>query len=210
MRNENAKVYALTKNDNGTTLFGGANTCDRSLSGHGCGTVFMITPSGTLTTLYGFSCSRSGCSDGFYPFSGLVQSTDGNFYGTTFFGGTFFCNHGCGVLYTLSVGLGPFVKTLPTSGKVGKTVGILGTNLIGTTQVTFNGVAAAFEVVSSWLIRTTVPRDATSGPIQVVTPAGALFEQRAFPGAAIRSRRARAPSPSAVCRYACSHLASPS
>ena len=46
------------------------------------GTVFKITPSGTLTTLYSF-CSKSGCADGAYPHAGLVQATDGNFYGTT-------------------------------------------------------------------------------------------------------------------------------
>jgi uncharacterized repeat protein (TIGR03803 family) len=46
-----------------------------------------ITPSGTLTTLYSF-CSKGGCSDGSYPGAGLVQATDGNFYGTTSDGGT--------------------------------------------------------------------------------------------------------------------------
>jgi uncharacterized repeat protein (TIGR03803 family) len=41
------------------------------------GTVFRITPSGTLTTLYSFDGS-----DGQYP-NGVVQASDGNFYGTT-------------------------------------------------------------------------------------------------------------------------------
>ena len=50
------------------------------------GTVFRITPSGTLTTLHSF-CSQNGCPDGAYPFAGLVQATDGNFYGTTSAGG---------------------------------------------------------------------------------------------------------------------------
>jgi uncharacterized repeat protein (TIGR03803 family) len=50
------------------------------------GTVFKITPGGTLTTLYSF-CSQSGCADGIQPEAGLVQGTDGNFYGTTAFGG---------------------------------------------------------------------------------------------------------------------------
>jgi uncharacterized membrane protein HdeD (DUF308 family) len=35
------------------------------------GTVFKITPSGTLTTLYSFR-SRSGCTDGFGPAAALV------------------------------------------------------------------------------------------------------------------------------------------
>lgn len=66
----------------GTTQGGGTfqgSACATS----GCGTVFRITPSGTLTTLHVFS----GTSDGSVPLS-VTQATDGNFYGTTFFGGT--------------------------------------------------------------------------------------------------------------------------
>jgi uncharacterized repeat protein (TIGR03803 family) len=61
----------------GTTFEGGAN---------GLGTVFKITPSGTLTTLYNF-CSQSGCTDGYSPSGTLVQGTDGNLYGATEYGG---------------------------------------------------------------------------------------------------------------------------
>src|SRR5208282_2859865 len=42
--------------------------------------------SGTLTTLYSF-CIQTGCPDGSYPYAGLIQPTDGNFYGTTSSGG---------------------------------------------------------------------------------------------------------------------------
>jgi len=52
----------------------------------GCGTVFTITPSGTLTTLYSF-CAQSGCADGALPSGGLVRAADGDFYGTTSSGG---------------------------------------------------------------------------------------------------------------------------
>jgi uncharacterized repeat protein (TIGR03803 family) len=66
----------------GTTLEGGANTgC--SLGAGTCGTVFKITPGGTLTTLYSF-CAQAGCADGGNPYAGLVQASDGNFYGTNF------------------------------------------------------------------------------------------------------------------------------
>jgi uncharacterized repeat protein (TIGR03803 family) len=51
------------------------------------GTVFSITPRGRLTTLYAF-CTQVNCTDGAYPTAGLVQGTDGNFYGTTTMGGT--------------------------------------------------------------------------------------------------------------------------
>jgi uncharacterized repeat protein (TIGR03803 family) len=60
----------------GITELGGAT---------GSGTVFKITPSGSLTTLYNW-CSQAGCTDGAYvnfPETGsFVQATDGNFYGT--------------------------------------------------------------------------------------------------------------------------------
>jgi len=66
----------------GTTQGGGANqNCIE-----GCGTVFKITSSGTLTTLYSF-CSQANCADGGQPLAGLVQATDGSFYGTTTLGG---------------------------------------------------------------------------------------------------------------------------
>jgi uncharacterized repeat protein (TIGR03803 family) len=66
----------------GTTYFGGANS---SCPGN-CGTVFKITPSGTLTTLYSF-CPQTGCTDGFGPWAGLSLGSDGNFYGTAGYGG---------------------------------------------------------------------------------------------------------------------------
>src|SRR5208337_3098160 len=47
------------------------------------GTVFKITPAGALTTLHSF-CSQPNCTDGGNPYAGLVQASDGNFYGTTF------------------------------------------------------------------------------------------------------------------------------
>src|SRR6266568_2131873 len=72
-------VQATDGNFYGTTVNGGA-------LGHG--TVFIITPSGTLTTLYSFcSLGGSNCTDGSFPFEGLVQATDGNLYGTTDLGG---------------------------------------------------------------------------------------------------------------------------
>jgi uncharacterized repeat protein (TIGR03803 family) len=58
----------------GTTGAGGTNG--------GWGTVFRMTADGTLTTLYSF-----GYDDGAYPAAGLIQATDGNFYGTTSEGG---------------------------------------------------------------------------------------------------------------------------
>jgi uncharacterized repeat protein (TIGR03803 family) len=72
----------------GTTLAGGS---------HGGGTVFKITPNGTFTTLHSF-CSQSGCPDGEFPQTGLVQATNGNFYGTTIVGGTY----GSGTIFEIT------------------------------------------------------------------------------------------------------------
>jgi uncharacterized repeat protein (TIGR03803 family) len=147
----------------GTTYGGGVNNS---------GTIFKITPSGMLTTLYSF-CSQSGCPDGANPYGGLVQSTNGNFYGTTGYGGAY---GNYGTIFSLSVGLGPFVETRPTSGKVGAVVEILGTNLTGASSVTFNGTPADFVVSSDseTEITATVPVGASSGKVQVATPSGTL------------------------------------
>jgi uncharacterized repeat protein (TIGR03803 family) len=158
-------MLATNGNFYGTTLYGAAN----SSVTRSAGTVFEITPAGNLTTLYSF-CSQGGCTDGESPQGGLVQATDGNFYGTTALGGA----DEDGVIFSLSVGLGPFVESEPTSGKVGKVVKILGTDLTGTTSVAFNGTAATFKVVSSTEITTTVPTGATTGTVEVTTPSGTL------------------------------------
>jgi len=78
----NAFVRGSDGNFYGTTWQGGAYDPP-----YGGGTVFTITPSGTLTTLYSF-CSQSGCPDGRSPFW-LVQGSDGNFYGATEAGGAY-------------------------------------------------------------------------------------------------------------------------
>jgi uncharacterized repeat protein (TIGR03803 family) len=75
----------------GTTAQGGTNSCVYGGTNYGCGTLFKITPSGTLTTLYNF-CSQSGCADGNGP-GALVQGADGNLYGITGGGGAAACRY---------------------------------------------------------------------------------------------------------------------
>jgi uncharacterized repeat protein (TIGR03803 family) len=129
------------------------------------GTVFKITPSGKFTTLQNFDST-----DGSYPYAGLIQATNGKFYGATFAGGTSTaCSYGCGTVFSLSVGLGPFVETLPNSGEVGAAIRILGTDLTGATSVSFNGTAAKFKVISKSEIETNVPSGATTGTVEVTT-----------------------------------------
>jgi len=132
-------------------------------------TAFEITPTGTLTTLYTFdniSCEPDG----------LMQATNGTFYGATYFLGT----DGEGMIYSLSVGFGSFAQTVPTSAKVGSTVVILGNSLTGTTSVSFNGTAATFAVVSDTEIKTSVPTGASTGYVTVTTPSGVLTSNVQF------------------------------
>jgi uncharacterized repeat protein (TIGR03803 family) len=154
-------VQATDGNFYGTTALGGSNYE---------GTIFKITPGGTLTTLYSF-CPQSSCTDGYQPSEGLLQLTDGNLYGLDSLGGTFF---------RLSVGLGPFVKALPYAGAAGKAVKILGQGLTGTTAVSFNGAAANFAVQSDTYLIATVPQGATTGFITVSTPGAVLTSNNQF------------------------------
>lgn len=71
----------------GTTYFGGS---------HGTGTVFEVTPAGVETVLYSFA----GGSDAANPYAGVIQGSDGNFYGTAYNGGA----HGFGAVYKVTPG----------------------------------------------------------------------------------------------------------
>jgi len=73
---------ALLQGSDGT-FYG--TTVQGSLGGTQYGTVFTVTPAGTLTTLLSFSNTNSPL--GSFPFEGLIEGSDGNFYGTTGGGG---------------------------------------------------------------------------------------------------------------------------
>jgi len=153
----------------GTTVSGGDQAS---------GTVFKVTPSGALTTLYSFPPAGVG---GPSPVAPLIQATNGDFYGTTSVGGLSCGLHvGCGTIFRVSLGLAPFVKTLPHSGKIGDAISILGTDLTGTTAVTFNGAPATFTVLSGSHLTATIPAGAITGKIQVTTPGGVLSSAGPF------------------------------
>jgi uncharacterized repeat protein (TIGR03803 family) len=195
---------------------------------HNGGVVFKITPLGELTTLYSF-CSHSDCSDGDVPLTGLVQGTDGNFYGTTDDGGTgtsgegtifkitpsgaFTSLHsfdgtdgsqpeavlmqstngvfystateggagGDGTVFSLSMGLHPFVQALTYRGKVGNTIEFLGQGFTSSTAVSFNGTKSAnVKVVSGTYLTATVPSGATTGFVTATASGGTLKSNQTF------------------------------
>jgi uncharacterized repeat protein (TIGR03803 family) len=140
----------------GTTPSGGT---------HLAGTIYQI--SGT-TYLQLYSFLYAGPQD---P-SGLIQHTDGKFFGFLEFTG----HGGEGGFYSLDMGLGPFISfSSPEGTHPGKTVQILGQGLTGSTSVTFNGVpAASFKVVTDTYMTAVIPSGATTGKVVVTTPGGTL------------------------------------
>ncbi len=94
----------------GTTMLGGSGLCKGPFGVQGCGTVYQLTPGGVQTVIYNFDLDSGGttATNGIYPIGGLVQGSDGNFYGTTSGGGNAgaICNGnlGCGVVFKLTPG----------------------------------------------------------------------------------------------------------
>jgi len=81
-------IQASDGNFYGTTYWGGDLSVNDT---NGYGSVYKMTPDGTLTTLTKFEATNGG-----HPFAGVVQASDGNFYGTTYYGGNLLLNGGNG------------------------------------------------------------------------------------------------------------------
>lgn len=141
----------------------------------GYGTIFKITLNGVFTTVHMFDGGAGGAA----PVAGLIQDTNGDFYGTTAEGGDNGMP-GSGAIFRFSEGLDPFVELRPAIGKVGAVVRIIGTDLTGATSVTFDGTPAAFAVISGTEGLAQVPAGASSGNVQVVTAAGAILSNVPF------------------------------
>lgn len=131
----------------GTTSQGGVN------GNVGPGTVFRMTPTGVLASIYSFCASGFPCTDGSYPEAGLVAASDGDFYGTTSGGGTneqgtVFKITTQGVLTTLynfcSV-TGCADGGLPLASLIQGTDG----NLYGTTFAGGNGSGTVFKITTT-------------------------------------------------------------
>lgn len=140
-------VQALNGVLYGTTYAGGA---------HGGGAIFDIkTTGGTPTTLYSF-CSLSACADGDDPQSTLIQGTDGNFYGSTYYGGAF--SYYGNVFKITSAGVFTSLHSFDgTDGDepIGGLTQATDRNFYGTTQVDgANGYGTVFKITSGGTLTT--------------------------------------------------------
>jgi uncharacterized repeat protein (TIGR03803 family) len=160
-------VQASDGNFYGTTGGGGANSR---------GTVFKITPSGALTTLWSF-CSQPSCPDGFGPDSGLVQASDGNFYGTTIYGGAYtYCDggQGCGTVFKITPS-GVLTTIHSFNGGDGNNLeaGLVQAsdgNFYGTTAESASGLGTVYKITSSGELTTLHVFNGTDGAYPAATP----------------------------------------
>jgi uncharacterized repeat protein (TIGR03803 family) len=127
----NQVVEAGDGNYYGTTAYGGTNNN---------GTIFRITPSGTVTPLYSFT----GGNDGSRPVGPLTFGNDGNLYGTTSLNGaddagTFFSITTSGTFTTLHTFDGTSEGGAPSFVVKGSDGKFYGTSMLGGTDSTFGG-----------------------------------------------------------------------
>jgi uncharacterized repeat protein (TIGR03803 family) len=92
--NPSSLIEGRDGNFYGTTQGGG---------GFNHGTVFTVTSSGDESLIYSFR----GGADGEFPSAALIEGADGNFYGTTVYGGlsansATFCDRGCGTVFRVT------------------------------------------------------------------------------------------------------------
>jgi uncharacterized repeat protein (TIGR03803 family) len=169
----------LRGNDGGVPMGGLVQATDGKLygtaSGYGTadgGVLFRITTAGTYKVLHNFTQNT-----GIFPTDALIQHTNGVLYGMTETGGV---PGAVGTFYSLDLGLNSFVTYLPTYGRAGALVQILGQGFTQDTTVSFNGVPASFTAVYPTYIRAFVPGGAITGPIVVQTPTASLVSDKVF------------------------------
>jgi uncharacterized repeat protein (TIGR03803 family) len=105
IQGSDGNFYGITVGTQYPPIFGGGYSSPYTCSGGDCGTAFKITSSGSYATFYTF-CSQTNCVDGFSPASPLLEGSDGNFYGTTFYDGPSSEVYGSFFQLTPSGGLG--------------------------------------------------------------------------------------------------------
>ncbi|HXR47277.1 MAG TPA: choice-of-anchor tandem repeat GloVer-containing protein [Candidatus Limnocylindrales bacterium] len=142
-------VQGTNGNLYGTTSIGGNVSLN---AGWGFGTVFKMTPGGAMTTLVSFNLTN-----GYNPTAGLVQGSDGNFYGTTDGGGA----GGCGTVFKMTPAgvLTTLVSFNGTNGNNPQATLVQGSdgNLYGTTEYGgANGLGTVLQVTTNGTLTTLV------------------------------------------------------
>ncbi len=121
---------------------------------HFYGNIFVMTPSGTLTSIYSFDLTHGG-----YPQGGITMGTDGNFYGTTYQGG----GHSAGTVFKITPGGtftelydfsnttdGAYPKTPPVQAQDGNLYGTTSNGTIAVLyKITTNGTFTAMATLAS-------------------------------------------------------------
>ncbi len=153
-------VQGTDGNFYGTTYNGGTNG--------NYGTVFQMTTNGVLTSLVSFSGAN-----GANPSAVLVQGPDGNFYGTTYYGGT---NGNYGTVFQVTINgvLTSLVSFNNTNGANPQGALALGANgnFYGTTyNGGTNGAGTVFEVTTNGVLTSLVSFNNTNG----ANPQGTLM-----------------------------------
>jgi uncharacterized repeat protein (TIGR03803 family) len=167
-----ALVLGTDGNFYGTTNIGGA---------YGSGTIFRMTLGGKLTTLYSFCPAGGACNDGQYPV-GLVQASNGNFYGTTADSGP---NQQTGTIFEITPArkfklLYSFCSKsncadggYPLSGPMQSSNG----NLYGTTGLGgAHGAGVVYEITTSGLFKTLYSFCAQANCADGSSPFGGLIQ----------------------------------
>lgn len=153
-------LQASDGNFYGTTTSGGVTG--------GGGTIFKITPDGSLTTLHSFGITTS---DGYNPSGGLVEGSDGSFYGVTHEGGAHYCSFvltTCGTVYKITPGgsyttLYSFGATPEDGyGPAGELIEAGDGNFYGTTDSGGANSCSGYPT----------PNPNTCGTVFMITPAG--------------------------------------
>ncbi|HEV2207972.1 MAG TPA: choice-of-anchor tandem repeat GloVer-containing protein [Verrucomicrobiae bacterium] len=155
----------------GTTQSGGAN---------GYGTVYKITTNGVFTLLLSFD----GASMGGYPVGGLVQGTDGNFYGTTAdllyinVNGTGFQSVGNGTIFRITP-TGEYTKLYSFAGGAGGIEPLAG--LLQASDGNFYGTCLGGPNRLGMIYRLSVPQPPVL-QVPQVSPGGIMLNWSAMPG----------------------------
>ncbi len=166
--------YGVTYGETGSSVF--------------FGSIFQMTPSGSLTTLHTFqSQAGGGLHDGAHPRGRLLQGGDGNFYGTTEQGGagigTVFSITPSGALTILHSFLGFADGGSPQDGLVSGGDGYF----YGTTQYQgSSGVGIVFRTTPAGALTTPLFRPMSDSGLLLLlfsAPAGGISTERPLPGA---------------------------